>query len=286
MKQCKKTISEKVQQLSQDLNRRSKKTDENVNCINEKVKKLEERVLPTVQEHIGDELDSLTSRINEIDGKLQNNQNHSHNSTNSFIIRNLPERERENIVNEVNCLLKDGLKIRDIKIDSAERKENRGNDGKPGVIVAKCKAREDKQTIMKCKSKLKDSRRYERVFIEHDVPKQQRVFNSNMRAIINTLGRDKLQLKGARVSVIRDTDNNEGLQTRQDRSYVDNRNRRYETDSRNYSNVAQSSGESIKTNAYDRRRHSSYRNRSETDNRRRTRFEPDNGNRYSRDRRH
>ena len=53
---------------------------------------------------------------------------------------------------------------------------------------------------MKIKSKLKDSRRYENVYIEHDLSRQQRVFNSYMRTIVNAIGRDKLQVKGSRVN--------------------------------------------------------------------------------------
>ena len=56
---------------------------------------------------------------------------------------------------------------------------------------------------MKNKNKLKDSKCYERVFIENDLPRQQRVLNSNMRAIVNTIGRDKLQVRGSRVNVRR-----------------------------------------------------------------------------------
>ena len=57
-----------------------------------------------------------------------------------------------------------------MKVESAERKANRAHNGKAGIIVAKCKSREDKKTIITNKSKLKDSRRYEKVYIEHDLP--------------------------------------------------------------------------------------------------------------------
>ena len=80
------------------------------------------------------------------------------------------------------------MKLRDIEVQSAERKENRTFNGKAGLVVAKCKSREDKQAVMKIKSKLKDSRRYENVYIEHDLSRQQRVFNSNMRTIVNAKG--------------------------------------------------------------------------------------------------
>ena len=48
------------------------------------------------------------------------------------------------------------------------------------------------------------------------MPKQQRILNSNMRAIINTLGRDKLQLKGSRVN-IKEYSSESNSNTRSDR---------------------------------------------------------------------
>ena len=48
---------------------------------------------------------------------------------------------------------------------------------------------------MKIKSKLKDSRSYENIYIEHDLPTKG--FNPNMRTIVNAIGRDKLQVKGS-----------------------------------------------------------------------------------------
>ena len=164
---------------------------------------MEERTIPRINETLGDEIDSVCKKIDRVENALNNSCEGENNKTapqTSFIIRNLSKREREDITYEVNRLLKDGLKLRDKEVQSAERKENRTFNRKAGLVVAKCKSREDKQAIMKIKSKLKDSRRYENVYIEHDLSRQQRVFNSNMRTIVNAIGRDKLQVKGSRVN--------------------------------------------------------------------------------------
>ena len=54
-------------------------------------------------------------------------------------------------------MLRDGLKLRNVTVESAERKANSGNDFKHGVIVAKFRSKDDKHQVMKNKTKLKDS---------------------------------------------------------------------------------------------------------------------------------
>lgn len=88
----------------------------------------------------------------------------------NVVIRNLPERENENVKNEVNGMIKDGLKLRDLDIESAVRKIS-STETRSGIVIAKLKSKEDKQTIMKNKSKLKDSRKYENVFYRTRSPK-------------------------------------------------------------------------------------------------------------------
>ena len=57
--------------------------------------------------------------------------------------------------------------------------------------------------MMKVKIKLKDSKGYEKVYIEHDlsIARQQRLFNSNMIIIVNAINRNKIQVEGSRVNL-------------------------------------------------------------------------------------
>ena len=116
----------------------------------------------------------------------------------SIIVKQLEERENENINDRVNSLIYNGLKLDNIKVESATRKPTK-SDTKPGIIVAVCKSMKDKDNIMQRKRDLKRSRRYENVYIEHHMPPEQRHLNSNLRTIVNTIGSDRLWLKGARV---------------------------------------------------------------------------------------
>ena len=164
----------------------------------------------TLKEELGEEIDELAQRIQKLEDRdkleqekmdVESNSSVNLNANVNVIVRNLPERENENTVSEVNSLIKDGLKIRDITVESAVRKVNSFDSSKPGVVVAKFRTREEKYSVMKSKRKLKDSRRYEKVFIEHDLPRHERVMNASIRTIVKTLGKKNLEIAGARVKV-------------------------------------------------------------------------------------
>ena len=98
-------------------------------------------------------------------------------------IRDLPESVNENLNNKVNSLLREGLDIRDVSVSSTERKLSRVQS-KPGLVIATFKSAEDKRNFLSEESKLKNSRRYERIFIQHDQTREQRLLNGNFRAVI------------------------------------------------------------------------------------------------------
>lgn len=190
-----KEVDKKLSKHEREMTNKNRNIEQCLKSMNENVKHLEETVIPTLNEKLGDEIDEVIQKCERLENNRQDVA-----TNNNIIVRNLPERENENTVQEVNNILKVGLNLRFVTIETAERKQNRQDDRKPGIIVAKCKSKEDKQNIMKSKRLLKDSRRYERVFIENDLPKSQRVLHSNLRTIVKTIGKDKLRLKGSRVS--------------------------------------------------------------------------------------
>ena len=72
---------------------------------------------------------------------------------------------------------------------------------------------------MKYKNKLKDSSRYNKVYIENDIPAAQRAINSNFRTLLNVLGENNLQLKGSRISVRQHEQDQYALSNRDESSY-------------------------------------------------------------------
>ncbi len=60
----------------------------------------------------------------------------------TLVICNLPEEAGEAVVDKVNVLIKDGVELEDVKVESAERK-NSYRDNIPGVVIATCKSQDD-----------------------------------------------------------------------------------------------------------------------------------------------
>ena len=129
-----------------------------------------------------------------------------------IVIRNLKERENENIKDRVNNII-DYLKVREVSVEAAEKKPNNYNS-KPGVVLATFYCNEDKEKVMKAKKNLRSSTRYRDVYIENDLPAHQRKLKNNLRTIVNTLGRETLKLRGSRV--IRADENTDANQYRND----------------------------------------------------------------------
>ena len=109
-----------------------------------------------------------------------------------FIIKHLSENNDESsqtTLDKVNALIRDGCKLSDVTVTSAERKGVKGK--KPGIIVATCASFEQKQKLMKAKSQLKSFQKYKKVYIENDYSQEIRTCDSNFRTILKEMGKDK-----------------------------------------------------------------------------------------------
>ena len=111
-------------------------------------------------------------------------------------MRNLREREAENIVDRVNNVI-GYLKVR-AEVVEAVRKESKSSS-KPGIVIATLRTKEEKKQIMRAKNGLKNSSRYKNVYIEHDIPSYHRKIRNNLHRIVTTLGQEKLEIRGSRV---------------------------------------------------------------------------------------
>ena len=123
-----------------------------------------------------------------------------------IVLRNVPETRNENVIDTVNGIMRDGLRLRDVSVKKAERKQsdsqNNGRSKAP-VIVATLKSREDKQAVMDNKKKLKDDRnKHKMVFIHSDQTKAERLQRANFRTILGSIQKgesDQLEIRGSRV---------------------------------------------------------------------------------------
>ena len=180
-------------------------------------KKLEEKMCSKLQEKIDSKLndakqeikrDPNLNKLKDDVSKLQKSyadvasslphEQHSDRipelSRVKVVIRNLKFDEQEardpNItVNLVNSLIRDGLKLTNVKVVQAERKTSR-ND-KPGVIIAQFESFAQKKKVLDVKKSLKKIPKYQNVYIEDERSQEQRLAESNLRTVLQAVGKSK-----------------------------------------------------------------------------------------------
>ncbi|VDI09228.1 Hypothetical predicted protein [Mytilus galloprovincialis] len=113
---------------------------------------------------------------------------------NNIVIRNLPydEREKDNkeiTKNVVQALFKDGLALTNVDIKSVARKQ--GNERSPGVVIVELNDFNKKKEIFKKNKDLKESRKYDKVYIDNDMPLETRIHQNNMRTLLKELGKER-----------------------------------------------------------------------------------------------
>ena len=151
-----------------------------------------------------EEIENVKRQIEQVQGTISDVLNQASGPRSSddlalnIAIRNLAESDNENIMNKVDALIKDGLRLRNISCEKAVRKTARG-DNRNGVIIATCESADDKKEIMRNKSKLKERRQYEAVYIEHDRTLSESNQISNLRKLVTAVGGDRLRVQGSRV---------------------------------------------------------------------------------------
>jgi len=182
--------------------------DKRVNSEMSKVRKDVDARLETFKESLKDE---VTADIAEINTKLQNlstAQTYAAAASGptppqpdrslNVVIRGLPSTNNERVIEKVNVLIKDGLRVNDVSCVSAERKQAY-NDSKPGVVIASFTCHDDKRKVLSSKRELKNSRQYNTVYIDHDLSVPDRIMNNNFRTILSALRDQNLTVRGTRV---------------------------------------------------------------------------------------
>ena len=109
------------------------------------------------------DLDDISEKLSQVTDQINSSgASHSRDSNEkkfNIVVRKLPVTVNENLDNKINALIKDGLKIRDIVVKSAERKQSY-NESVPGVVVATLSSLNDKKRLIVAKASLKDNRQY------------------------------------------------------------------------------------------------------------------------------
>ena len=196
-------MSSRIDRLESGLEQRiSKKVaqllDKRVNAEVSRIKKDVDAQIESVKDEIAVDIAEIHEKLETINLERPSSQP---DISRNIVIRNLPQSSNERIDTKVNGLLRDGLKLGNITVGSAERKGTHESSDKPGVVVATLKSSEDKKKVMTNKNKLKNSRQYSGVYINHDQSRDERLFADNFRAILSAVknGDTNLTLRGARV---------------------------------------------------------------------------------------
>ena len=170
--------------------------------ITERIKDVVKEQMTAMKAEITGRLDVMEDRVAVLEARPAPNTAVDDKLCN-FVVYGLAENDEENVVEKVNNLILGQLKIENVRVTEAVRKEAFNNNG-CGVIVAKCANIDDKKQVMAAKSKLRDAEHYNHVNIAHDKPKWQRQHESNMRLIVKTLGTNRLFVRGSRVCTSND----------------------------------------------------------------------------------
>lgn len=221
------SLTERMDALETNLERRltskiANIIDKRVNVEMKQVKKHVDERLDTIRADITTDIETLTTRLDTMQqsASAANGTEDTNRLKLQIVIRNLMAHDNENITSKVEALIRDGLRLRDVMISSAERKPS-DNRGHAGVVIVTFATFSDKQNVMAVKAQLKHSSQYKRVFIHHDQTREERLMVSNLRVIVDAVRNNKsdISVVGSRVvtSERRDRGDRDGRGDRVDR---------------------------------------------------------------------
>mgnify|MGYP001552841162 FL=1 len=108
---------------------------------------------------------------------------------NVLYISGVPTSDHENVNNKVLSVIKDGCRVKDIKVTDCHRKK--GYNGKPGVIMAKLENKAHVDKVMDGVKNLKQSKNHKRIFLNRHQSLEVRAMKANAQALLKACGKDK-----------------------------------------------------------------------------------------------
>lgn len=99
----------------------------------------------------------------------------------------------------VISLVRDGLNLKDVFIESVSRKKS--HNSKPGVIVVAVNNSDQKRELMKAKRNLKNVHKFKDVYIENDMSYSERRNEANFRTLIRAFKQENqaFTMNGGRI---------------------------------------------------------------------------------------
>ncbi len=204
-------------------------------------KKEVDRKLKSETKKLDDKITELKQTLREEVNNLKTASKPETKTEHKLVVKNLQETKKENLMNKVLAVIRDGLKLK-TKIAKVERKLSR-NDNRPGIVIVTCENINDKREILSSKRKLKSSKQFSEVYIDDDKPRELREQERNMRVMAKALG--NVKVKGAKMIL---TQHHMNSQKQKPRNYHENNYRHREKHSK-FSSESSRSSQSLQKKA-------------------------------------
>ena len=191
----------------------------------------------TDSNNMAEDIRDLTQQVENSSGEKHKPELNEKHLALNIAVRNVGEKPRENVKNEVNRIIKDGIGIYDVEVSKAERRFS--SDNKPGVIIATFQNTEDKKKVIESKKNLKSKHNFSKIFIHHDQSRDQRRNSRNLKVLVDALKSGKaehLRVRGASIIMAEEQESaseRDGYSDVQGRRSNENRNFARNTDKSN-----------------------------------------------------
>ena len=200
------SLTDRIDKLERELEQRlsdkickqvDKQVEKRLSSEMKKAQKSLDERFDTLKTDISEEIDAMSGKMNSLTDTLQAIKTDDRSS--NIVIRKLPESINEQIVNKVQTLIKDQLKLNDVQVIAAKRLQNYRDSNAPGLVIATLQNTEERNKVLKEKSALRNTA-FRYVFIHADTSKEDRLAANNLRNIVNAVNNGgSLSLRGNRV---------------------------------------------------------------------------------------
>ena len=147
-----------------------------------------EKETKELQEYIDGEMNRMIMRIDELEKKVEGfekkqEEKDAFNEEQTVILSFLPQNDNEDLNQEVDTLIRQGLRLPHIPIVNTKRLNSTGN--KPGIVKVQFKNLDDKKRVLNAKFNLAESQDYKKVHIRSSRSHADRLQEQNLKTLIN-----------------------------------------------------------------------------------------------------
>lgn len=155
-------ILNRVNKMDNDFNCRFDRLEQN---FAERIAGMVQEEVAKVRDEIKNDMVNMKAEVEAVKKRIETRKI-IESGTCNVVMFGVPEIEGENIVEKVNRVIKEGVK-EDVKVEKAVRRKSK-KEGKPGIVIATFTSMNEKEMVMKNKSKLSRSTNHKSVSIDHE----------------------------------------------------------------------------------------------------------------------